>query len=75
MSPEEVDQVAAHVHSRLSGRVHDLRLLLRDDGLVLRGRAHTYHAKQLAQHAVMEAAKLPLVSNEIEVHSAAWSGD
>jgi hypothetical protein len=35
--------------------------------LVLRGHAHTYHAKQLAQHAVMEASSLPIRSNELEV--------
>jgi hypothetical protein len=47
--------------------VHDLRLVIRDGGLVLRGHAHTYHAKQLAQHAVMGATKLPIRANEIEV--------
>jgi len=37
------------------------------EGLVLRGRAQTYYAKQLAQHAVVEAAGLPILANEIEV--------
>jgi hypothetical protein len=36
-------------------------------GKALRGFAHTYYAKQLAQHAVMEATKLPILANEIEV--------
>jgi len=35
----------------------------------LRGRAKTYYAKQLAQHAVMEATDLPVLANEIEVCS------
>jgi hypothetical protein len=35
--------------------------------LILRGRAHTYYAKQLAQHAVMEVIELRIVTNEIEV--------
>jgi hypothetical protein len=39
------------------------------DGLVLRGRAHTYDAKQLAQHAAMESTTLPILENEIVV---AW---
>jgi hypothetical protein len=34
---------------------------------VLRGRARTYYAKQLAQHAVMQATALPILRNEIEV--------
>jgi hypothetical protein len=44
-----------------------LKLKVRDDGLVLRGHARTYYAKQLAQHAVMEFTKLPIRANEIEV--------
>jgi hypothetical protein len=35
--------------------------------LVLCGHAHTYYAKQLAQHAVMEASSLPIRANEIDV--------
>jgi hypothetical protein len=63
---EEVGQVEAHVRNRLAGRVRDFRVLVRDEGLVLRGHARTYYAKQLAQHAVMEAG-LPILANEIEV--------
>jgi hypothetical protein len=48
--------------------VHGLRLVLRDRGLILQGRTHTYYAKQLAQHAVMEVTEVPLLANEIEVH-------
>jgi hypothetical protein len=39
---------------------------VRDD-LVLQGQAHTYYAKQLAQHALLEATRLPIRANEIEV--------
>jgi hypothetical protein len=38
-----------------------------DGGLVLMGLAMTYHAKQLAQHAAMEAVDVPIRANEIEV--------
>jgi hypothetical protein len=55
------------VQRRLFGRVKDFRLVIRRDGLVLQGHAHTYHAKQLAQHAVMELADRPILSNDIEV--------
>jgi len=34
---------------------------------VLQGRTRTYHAKQLAQHAVMEITELPILANEIRV--------
>jgi hypothetical protein len=64
---EEVARLESHLQGRLNGRVRALRLLLRDQGLVLRGQARTYYAKQLAQHAVMEAASYPIQANEIEV--------
>jgi hypothetical protein len=56
-----------HIQCQMSGRVRDLRLLVRDQGLVLQGQAHTYYAKQLAQHAVMEMLRLVIRANEIEV--------
>ncbi len=56
-----------HISSQLGGRIDGLRVLIRDDGIVLQGRSRTYHAKQLVLHAVMEATELPVVANEIEV--------
>jgi hypothetical protein len=41
--------------------------VVRGCGLVLTGQASTYYAKQLAQHAVMEATALPILANEIDV--------
>ena len=55
------------LHSRLGSRIRELRVVLRPNGIVLQGYATTYHAKQLAQHAVMEATRLPLLANDIEV--------
>jgi hypothetical protein len=66
-TPNWVTELETHVLCRLSGQVRDFRLVVADKGLILRGRAHTYYAKQLAQHAVMEATKLPILANEIEV--------
>ncbi len=48
-------------------RVRDLRVMCRKDGVILQGSARTYHAKQLAQHSVMEITDLPILANEIEV--------
>ena len=64
----EMEQLETHVQSRLSGRVQHFRLVVRGCGLVLMGHARTYYAKQLAQHAVMEATTLPIVANEIDVY-------
>jgi hypothetical protein len=68
-SPEhpELQQLETHVQSRLSGRVRSFRLVVHPCGLILQGHAHTYYAKQLAQHAVMAATTLPILANEIEV--------
>jgi hypothetical protein len=62
-----LDQLENRVQVRLCGRIRNLRILLHDDGLVLCGFARTYHAKQLAQHAVMTETQLPILANEIEV--------
>lgn len=55
------------IERRLGNRVRDLRVVIRPTGFILQGRAATYHAKQLAQHAAMEASSLPILCNEIEV--------
>jgi hypothetical protein len=62
-----LDGLEARVRCRLAGRVRDLRLVARGDGLALEGSAPTYYAKQLAQHAVMEVTQLRIVLNSIEV--------
>lgn len=66
-SRSTLGELEARVQSRLYGRVRNFRLLHRDDGLVLQGRARTYYAKQLAQHAVLEVTAQPIAANEIEV--------
>ena len=52
---------------RLGSRVRDLRVILRPGCIILQGRAATYHAKQLAQHAAMEFVQLPILANDIDV--------
>ena len=66
-SLHDLAELEVRVQERLSGRVRDLHLLLYDDGIVLRGFAHTYYAKQIAQHAVMTETALPIRANEIDV--------
>jgi hypothetical protein len=62
-----LDQLALQLEGNLAGRVRDFQLLHHDQGIVLRGLARTYHAKQLAQHAVMKETLVPIWANEIEV--------
>jgi hypothetical protein len=56
-----------HVQHRMSRRIRNLQVIAHGPGLILRGHTQTYYAKQLAQHAVMEASPLPILANEIEV--------
>ncbi len=56
------------VQRRLGSRVRELRVIVRPEGVILRGRTATYHAKQLAQHAAMELANKPILANDIEVY-------
>ena len=61
------DHLETLLQRRLGNRIRDLRVQLYPHGLVLQGRAATYHAKQLAQHAAMELATMPILANDIEV--------
>jgi hypothetical protein len=67
ITSESLARVVEPIQRRLAGRVQDLQVFLREQTLVLRGHADTYHAKQLAQHAIMESVSLPIGANEIEV--------
>ena len=49
------------------GQIHDFRLSVQDRGIILNGRARSFYAKQLAQHAVASVTTLPIVANEIIV--------
>ena len=60
-------ELEGRIQCRLGGQISQFRLVIVDNGLILRGHARTYYAKQLAQHAVMEATELPILANEIEV--------
>ena len=65
--PSAEECLESLVQRRLGSRVRDLRVVVRHDGVILQGRAATYHAKQLAQHAAMELASMPILANDIEV--------
>jgi hypothetical protein len=64
---EVLDRLEAQVQHQLSGRLLGFRLKRQDEGVILIGRASSYYAKQLAQHAVMRVIDIPILQNEIEV--------
>jgi hypothetical protein len=66
-APAGLDELESRVQCRIGGRVLHFHLDWCEGGLVLHGHSLTYYAKQLAQHAVMAATKLPIRANEIEV--------
>lgn len=64
---DAITELEQHVRDRMCGQLHGFRLLSGKLGLVLLGRTQTYHAKQLAQHALTEITDLPIQANELEV--------
>ena len=64
---QELEELVA---CRLNGRIREFRLVLETDGLVLSGYCRSYHAKQVAQHFVMDMSTMPILANEIEVMTA-----
>lgn len=67
LNSRTVAELETQLQRKLRGQVHELRVQARDKGLTLQGYAYTYYAKQLAQHALMNATTFPLLSNEIAV--------
>src|SRR5687768_1407451 len=67
MEHADLGELEQRLQNRLGGRIRHLRLLLSDSGIVLRGLARTYYAKQVAQTVVMMETTVPILANEIEV--------
>ena len=59
--------IARRVQDELGNRIRHLQIVAQADGFILRGRATTYYAKQLAQHVVMRLTSRRVLANEIEV--------
>ena len=70
LTPATLAELEEQVRQRLGGRLRDFRLSIRDAGLVLGGHTRSHHAKQLAQHALMDMTLAPIVANEIEVRNS-----
>ena len=59
-----------HIQARTGRRVRGLQVEVGTQGVVLRGLAHSYHVKQLAQHGVRDLLPDVRLENAIAVAPA-----
>jgi len=65
---ELAERIEGHIERKASGRIRDLHVVCSDEMIILQGRSRTYHAKQLAQQAVLDLTDgHPLLANQIVV--------
>lgn len=67
MESEMSLELEHHIQVRVGGRVRNLRVFRRDGQLVLEGSSASFHAKQLATHAVLEFGPAEELINDIVV--------
>lgn len=53
------ERLEGYIERMASGRIRDLHVSCSDDHIVLNGRSRTYHAKQIAQQAVLDLIESP----------------
>jgi hypothetical protein len=63
-------ELERHIIRHTGRRVRDLRVEVRPEGVVLRGRAGSYYVKQLAQHGVCVLVPGVRLDNAITVDGA-----
>jgi hypothetical protein len=61
----------ARVLARTGRRVRELSVEVFDERIVLRGKAESFHVKQLAQHGVWDLLPAAKLNNQIEVYELA----
>ena len=65
---ELAERIEGHIERRASGRIRDLHVVCSEGMIILMGRSRTYHAKQLAQEAVLDLTDgFPALANQIVV--------
>lgn len=65
---ELAERIEGYIERLASGRIRDLHVVCSEDSIILQGRSRTYHAKQLAQQAVLDLTDgHPLLTNQIVV--------
>jgi hypothetical protein len=62
------ERIEGYIERKACGRIRDLHVVCSDDQIILQGRSRTYHAKQLAQQAVLDMTDgHPSLTNQIVV--------
>jgi hypothetical protein len=62
------ERLEGYIEQIARGRIRDLHVVCSDDVIILQGRSRTYHAKQLAQQAVLDLTDgHTLLTNQIVV--------
>jgi len=62
------ERLEGYIEQKASGRIRDLHVVCSEDMIILQGRSRTYHAKQLAQQAVLDLTDgHTLLTNQIVV--------
>lgn len=69
LQPGIATEITRLIEERTHQRLKNLTVEVDRDAVVLRGRAHSFHIKQLAQHGVMDLLPGVRVLNAIEVAS------
>lgn len=65
---ELAERIEGYIERKACGRIRDLHVICSDKQIVLQGRSRTYHAKQLAQEAVLDLTDgHPILANLIVV--------
>jgi hypothetical protein len=64
---EDLENLQTRLEAALGSYVREIRLLRRNGGLILQGRACSFYAKQLAQTILARLCDVPVLRNEIEV--------
>jgi hypothetical protein len=65
---ELAERIEGYIERRASGWIRDLHVVCSEDQIILQGRSRTYHAKQLAQQAVLDLTDgHSLLTNQIVV--------
>ena len=62
------ERIEGHIERKACGRIRDLHVVCSAESIILQGRSRTYHAKQLAQQAVLDMTDgCRLLTNQIVV--------
>jgi hypothetical protein len=62
------ERIEGYIERKACGRIRDLHVVCSGDLIILQGRSRTYHAKQLAQEAVLDLTDgRPVLANQIVV--------